>query len=299
MKTYSGYLTDIPRILNNSLADNLTWGMEMINDSIRYLVTKYYFNERTYTVTGVSGTQFYNLPPLVKKLINVTVTVGSVVWQPKECPTRQFWDSLNVVTFSSDFPQYFFVYNGQVGLYPTPSSNGNTITMNYKTRIPDLSQTDYITGTVSITNGSATVTGSGTTFTKAMAQGGWLRVSHSATDSANGDNQWYEISAWVSATSLTLKNVYGGATVTGGTFTIGEVPILPEDYQDLPLYRMGIVYYTTRFPPDPVRADQYQKLLDEGERKLNDEFGSKTSSIVLNATDEPLINPNLYLRNVS
>lgn len=298
MKSYTSYQNDIPRIINNSLADNLTWGTEVINDSIRYLVAKYYFNERSYTTTTTASTQFYNLPPQVKKIINMTITIGSVVWQPRECPTRQYWDALNVITFTQDFPSFFFVYNGQIGIYPTPASSSNTITMNYKTRVPDLSQVDYNTGTVAITNGSATVTGSGTTFTKAMAQGGWLRVSHSGTDAANGDNQWYEISSWTSATVMTLKNVYSGATVTGGSYTIGEMSILPEDYQDLPLYRMGLIYYTTRFP-DATRAEFYKSLWEEGEARLNEEFGSKTSSVILTDTDTPIINPNLYQKNIS
>lgn len=298
MKTYTSYQNDIPRIINNSASDNLTWATEMIMDSIRYLITKYYFNERSYTTTTVASTQFYNLPPLVKKLINVTVTIGGVVWQPKECPSRQMWDSLNVITFTQDFPSYFFVYNGQVGIYPTPSSSSNTITMNYKTRVPELSQIDYTTGTVAITTNTTAVTGSGTTWTKAMAQGGWLRVSHSGTDAANGDNQWYEIASVTDGTHLVLKNNYTGATVTGASYIIGEVSILPEDYQDLPLYRMGLIYYTTRFP-DPVRASMYQKLWDTGEEKLNEEFGAKTSSIVLNDTETIIQNPNLFVRSVS
>lgn len=298
MKSYTNYQDDIPRIINNSLTDNLTWATEVINDSIRYLVAKYYFNERSYTTTTTASTQFYNLPPLVKKLINLTVTIGSVVWQPRECPTRQYWDALNVITFTQDFPSFFFVYNGQVGIYPSPASSGNTITMNYKTRIPDLSQANYTTGTVAITTNTTTVTGSGTTFTKAMAQGGWIKVAHSATDAANGDNQWYEIDSWTSATVLVLKNKYTGATVSGGSYIIGEMSILPEDYQDLPLYRMGLIYYTTRFP-DATRAEFYQKLWDEGLERLNEEFGSKTSSVILTDTDTPIINPNLYQKNIT
>jgi len=299
MKTYTSFLTDIPRIINNSLTDNVTWAMEVVNDSIRYLVTKYYFNERTYPVPGgtVAMQQFYNLPPQVKKLINVTVKVGGVLWQPKECPTRQYWDALNVIPFYQDFPSLFFVFNGQVGIYPTPSSSTNVLTLNYKTRIPELSQADYTTGTVSITTDTTLVTLAGGTFTKAMCQNAWIKIAHSATDAANGDGQWYEVSAWGSASTLTLKNNYTGATVAGGSFILGECPILPEDYQDLPLYRMGVIYYTTRIP-DQTRATLYQKLYDEGELKLNEEFGSKTSNIELTDTEAPIINPNLFQRNV-
>jgi hypothetical protein len=305
MKTHSNYLADVPRIINNSLPDNITWAMEVINDSIRYLVSKYYLNERTYTTVTVAQQQFYNLPAQVKKLTNVTVKIGDVLWQPKESPTRQHWDALNVTTFYQDFPSYFFVFNGQVGIWPKPSSDGNVITMNYKTRIPDLSQADLaVTGSsgtvgISITTNTSTGTVIGATASQSMADSGWLRISHSSTNSMNGDNRWYEINSIdTTGKTIVLKNSYAGPTVTTGSFIIGESPILPEDYQDLPLYRMALIYYTTRFP-DATRAAEYQKLWDEGETRLNEEFGSKTSSVVLNDTDEPIYNPNLFTRQVS
>ena len=304
MKTYSSYagvgttIGDCQRIIGNSNADNLLWALEQINDANRYLVTKYYFNERSYIVSGgtVAQQQFYNLPPQVKKLINVTVTIGSVVWQPKECPTRADWDSLNVQIFYNDFPLYFFVYNGQVGIWPIPASNGNVLTFNYKTRIVDLTMADVTNSTnsttVSVTNNTTTVTASGNTFLNWMANQ-WIRIPYSSTNSTNGDNQWYQIASVTDATHLVLMNPYTGATVTAGNFTIGQVSILPEDYQDLPLYRMAIIYYTTRFP-DPTRAQIYQKLWDDGEARLNQEFGSKTSSVVLTDIPLPIQNPNLF-----
>jgi hypothetical protein len=298
MKTYSSYLTDIPRIINNSLTDNLTWGMETINDSIRYLVTKYYFNERSYTVPGgtVAQTQFYNLPPQVKKVINVTVTIGGVLWQPKECPSRQYWDYLNTITFYQDFPSFFFIMDGQVGIFPNPATSSNTITINYKTRIPELTMADVTqttsSQTVSITTATTTVTASGATFKKWMADQ-WIYLPLSSTDASSGDGQWYQIDSVTSGTVLVLKNAYTGATTTGASFTIGQVPILPEDYQDLPLYRMGLIYYTTRFP-DATKAGLYQGLWDNGLKALNEEYGSKTSSIILNETPGTLGNPALY-----
>lgn len=299
MKTYSSYVADIARVINNSSTDNVSWAMEVINDSLRYLTTKYYFNERSYPVPGgtVAQQQFYNLPPQVKKLINVTVTIGGVLWQPKECPSRQYWDSLNTITFYQDFPSFFFVYNGQVGIFPIPATSGSTITLNYKTRIIDLSQADYTTGTVSATMSSTAVTGSGTTFVNSMADS-WLRIAMSSSNTTNGDNQWYQISSVTSPTAIALKNVYSGSSLSGGSFTIGQAPILPEDYQDLPLYRMAIIYYTTRFP-DPIKSAQYQALYDAGLAALDEEFGSKTTNVVLTDTDEPVYNPNLFIRTSS
>lgn len=301
MKTYTSYQTDIPRIINNSLTDNVTWATEMINDSIRYLVTKYFFNERSYTTTTVASQQFYNLPPQVKKVINVTVNIGNVLWQPKECPTREFWDALNVISFTQDFPSYFYIYNGQVGIYPKPASSGNTISINYKTRIVDMSMADVTqttsSSTISATLGNTSIVTSSAAFLNWMA-GNWIRIPYSSTNSTSGDNQWYQIDTIGSPTLATMKNPYAGTTVTGANFTVGEVSILPEDYQDLPLYRMAIIYYTTRFP-DPVKAAQYQALWDAGEKKLNDEFGSKTDNVVLTDVDAPIINPNLFPRTVS
>ena len=242
------------------------------------------------------------MPPQVKKLINVTVSIGSVLWQPKECPTRADWDALNVQTFYNDFPLYFFVYNGQGGIWPTPSSNGNVITMNYKTRIVDLSMADVTdttsSQTVSITTNTATVTASGGTPFKKWMASQWIRIPYSTTDASSGDNQWYQISAVPSATTLTLMNNYTGATVTGAGFTIGQCSILPEDYQDLPLYRMGILYYTTRFP-DATRAQLYQKMWDDGIARLNDEFANKTTSPVLQDSPLQVANPNLFQKSLS
>lgn len=303
MKTYTSYINNIPRIINNSQADNQTWAMEVINDSTRYLVSKYYFNERSYTVPNgtQASTQFYNLPPQIKKLINVTITIGGVLWQPKECPSREFWDALNVITFTQDFPSFYFVFNGQVGIYPTPSSSGNTITLNYKTRITDLTMADVTstssTQTMAATLNSTTLTASGAVFKQWMA-GQWIRLDHSSTDAANGDAQWYQINSITNSTTAVLKNVYSGASVSGASFTIGEVSLLPEDYQDLPLYRMASIYYTTRFP-DPERATQYTDLYDKGVALLNEEFGSKSTSVVLTDTDQPIVNPNLFQKSIN
>ena len=52
MRTYTSYINDIPRYINNTLADNVTWATEEINQSLRYLTTKFYFNEKSYTVPG-------------------------------------------------------------------------------------------------------------------------------------------------------------------------------------------------------------------------------------------------------
>lgn len=284
--------------------------MEMINDALRYLTKKFYFNEQTYIVPNgtISQQRFYNLPPNVKNIINCTVTIGGILWTPKECSSRAEWDALHVMPFYQDFPSYFYVFNQQVGIFPDPASSGNTITINYKSRIPDLSMADvtYLSsfGTLSIITNTNMLTSSIPIFNQWMANGmsnanAWVRINSSITDSQNGDEQWYQIASITNGTTAILNNNYMGNSVTASiSFIIGQVPILHEDYQDLPLYRMAYLYYTTRVS-DPIRANLYEEKWRDGLDELNDEFGSKTTSVVLSDVDSPIVNPNLYVRSVS
>jgi hypothetical protein len=82
--------------------------------------------------------------------------------------------------------------------------------------------TEYSTGTVAVSNGSATVTGTGTTFTSAMT-GRQIVID-------DADGQVYYTVTYVSGTSLTLDRVYGGATDTSSTYSIGEYYVeFPSD----------------------------------------------------------------------
>lgn len=296
MKTTSSYQNDITRIIGNTDSDTASWCLEQVNDAIRYLSSKYYLNERSYNVPGgtVAQTQFYNLPPQVKKMINLTISIGSVLWQPKECPSREYWDSLNVITFYQDFPSFFFVYNGQVGIFPIPSSSGNPFTINYKINNRDLSIAD-VTGTVSVTINTNTVTGTG--FYNDMVNR-YIRIAPTSSNTTSGDNLWYQIASVTNSTTLVLYNNYTGNTVTSGTATIGEVSLVPEQYQDLPLYRMAYLYYTTRFP-DPTRAKLYKDQYEEGFLALDAEYGSKTTNVVIVDTDAPVYNPNLFISSIA
>lgn len=70
----------------------------------------------------------------------------------------------------------------------------------------------YSTGTVSISNDSKTVTGSGTTWTSAMVGRSILL-----------GELWYEITAFGSVTSLTIARGFSGATLSGSTYRIATV----------------------------------------------------------------------------
>src|SRR3990167_9112515 len=69
----------------------------------------------------------------------------------------------------------------------------------------------YETGTVTVANGSKTVTGSGTTFTAAIV-GRKIRIE--------SENAYYRISAFVSTTEITLEVAYQGTTQSGADYSI-------------------------------------------------------------------------------
>lgn len=78
---------------------------------------------------------------------------------------------------------------------------------------------NYTTGTISVTNGDATVTGSGTTWTTSTNAevGEYIQLP---------DDKWYKITAITDNTHLEVEIAYQGSTVSGETYTIspwGEV----------------------------------------------------------------------------
>lgn len=164
MKSYTTIRNYAASLSQNTSTTNLALFDQMINDSHRRFLEKYFFNESSTNITTVSGQQYYPLPFNYSKLKTGTLTIGSLKWNPTEILTRREWDSLNVFPYYADIPNNFFIYGGLFGIYPIPSTTGNVIGYNYKIRVPDLTFADYTTGTVAVTTNNQTVTGSGTAF---------------------------------------------------------------------------------------------------------------------------------------
>lgn len=132
------------------------------------------------------------------------------------------------------------------------------------------------TATFGTATGGSIVTASGTTFTADMV-GRWLQITQ--TTAANGgDNAWYQIGNYYSATQIGLKTPYQGEAITAGTatYTIGQVSPLPEAYQMAPIYRACALYWGVNNPgnPNSTLANYYWRLYDGGvEAGLSKEYG--------------------------
>lgn len=286
-------------LAQNTNTQNLAIFKGLINDTHRYLMQKYFFNEATTTIVTVANQQAYSLPYDYSKLKTGTITVGTLKWNPTQVLSEKDWENLTVFPLYSDIPNNFFIYNNQFKIWPIPSSSGNTITFNYQRRVTDLTLADYTTGTVSATNGSTTITGAGTGFlANYLAVAGsvlplnlWIKITP-----PSGDGNWYQISSITSATVLTLVNSYQGGTTSGASYTIGQMPLLLEDFHDLLVYRPLVIYFSS-INPQPQKAKEFQDLYDLGIKALDDYAGSKGLTVNLRGKINT-INGNLFPQSI-
>ena len=180
MKSYTNYLTQIARDLNKTGDTNFTpISSSWLNDGIRIAIgtsTNWKFLESTITTTTAAGTSVYFLPYNYDKLISVKILVGTYQYVVGIIKSRNEWNKVTSVVYQSDYPMYCYLNDRTIEFFPTPSTTGNTISIYYKKRVVDLQHVDYVTGSVTATNGSATIASAGTTFTPSMV-GRYFKVS--------------------------------------------------------------------------------------------------------------------------
>ena len=224
--------------------------------------------------------------------------MGNLRWNPHEVLTRQEWDNLNVFPYYADIPNNFFIWNYQFQLWPIPTVSGNIITFNYKRRIPDLSIADYVGSggvTITVTNGSNIITGSGTAFTvtnNAVSESRYIQIAQ-----PSGDNLWYQIQAVNSTTQITLMSPYQGLTASGvTTYTIGQMPVLLEDFQDMLLWKV-LTYYFSSTVDNPTKKKEFQDAYDTKLKLLEEYCGTKTIDVNLSRNTLQR-NPNMFPQNI-
>lgn len=275
MLTYTTRRNLFGKLSSDSGSANLTVGDTLMNEGDRKVITykPWGFREKTITKSTIASQQFYSIGN--GRVRNVTVTIGSTKYTPREVKTRDNWDRLNQSTSLSNTPEYYFVGDGRVGFYPTPSSStASAITVNLLQGHKDLSIADYSTGTITTTS-STTITGSSTVWTSQMA-GRWIRITDS--DTANtGDGQWYEISSVTSTTVLELVSPYLGTAITAGSaaYVIGQSSIIPEDFQMISLH-YALEQYFSYIQPEKDRAALAKQNFAEGLKALQIEYGGST-----------------------
>ena len=367
MKTFTNLKSLYTDLSNNTSTSNSSLGGQLISDQHRYLIQKYFDNERTYTTvtigaeditftgilaagarsatltsaldnitteqlvvfsnseqrtvrftqgstaiewdTGLTssatvdastvGVQSYPIPPQVSKIKNDTITVGQLVYTPAPVQSIQEWTMLNALPYTSDIPNYFFIYQNRVLFWPIPSTSGNIITFNYKGRVPDLSFEDYSTGSLtSVTVVDGTITGSTTAWnttgnfplnTAITYYNLFLRM-----DPPEGDGIWYQIKQFNSDTELELLHpVQNTASSTVASYTIGQMPILQEDFHDMLVHGSLKIYFSSILKD----KDKYAQFATEYQMRLDLlEAYAANKSVNVDLGSQPIPNnPNLYI----
>lgn len=270
------------------------------------------------TAISTVGVQKYAIPAVISKIKNSTINVGQLKYVPAPVMTRTEWDLLNFLPYTSQIVNYFFLYAGNVEFFPIPSSTGNIITFNHKSRVPDFSTSflfsdtsgtafvagspafDYQAGSLSgITLGSTSITGSGTSWNTTGKFPLNTDVSFNnlylVINPPSGDGLWYPISQFNSDTSLTLSLPILSApstTTAAHGYAIAQMPVLSEDFHDILPYDSLKTYFAS-VKKDAQMFKLYQSLVQERQDMMEEYLSDKTVNIDLGASPQ-LINANLY-----
>lgn len=302
MKSYTTMVTDIQNQIFDTSSATLAIIQQWLNNSIHRRTNDYrslVFLEKNSTIVTQQAQQYYPLPYDYGKLIRISIQVGNTLYSPAEAPNKLFWDRLNYVgqTNYQSQVQYFFYIQGspgnqQIGLYPTPSTQGYTINFYYQLRPRGLSQADYTTGTIynttttgagvvlvngltttsaGVTQVTGTTTGAGVVAWTSNMVGDWLQIPEST-----GDGYWYQIATVTPPNILTLNFVSNNPTIVNGaaSYTIGEMSVIPEGYEDI--IEEDVLARHYRRLQDMNMANLHQEMADERFEQLIADKGSKT-----------------------
>ena len=147
--------------------------------------------------------------------------------------------------------------------------------IDYIAKIPPMRE--YTTGTVSVTNGDATVTGTDTYFLTNVTAGQYFRVD---TVGIGDSSKWYKVSSVTSNTALELTAAYEDAGESGVEYTICSAPTMfPPEFHEFILYEAVSVAVATSDDPNTQvmiarRTDVLNRLnKNYKSRRSNSQFG--------------------------
>lgn len=175
------------------------------------------------------------------------------------------FDSITSPTFSvsSDFFSHYFIENRDFKMYPKPSDSDDLLIYSYLKNTEEFSREDEKTGTVTVTRGSFTVTGVGTTFTN-MKAGDYFQ---------SDDNLWYKIKKITTTTSLDLTSPYEADTKVGVSFKIGQVPLIDQQFHEMLAYKPISFLYRRR--EELEKAREYQRMWRDSIDEITKFAGAK------------------------
>lgn len=229
-----------------------------------------YINQDTQTASTVAAQQYYYYPVGTVSVDSATITIGSVQYTLTPIYDQYTWNFLNAMQIQpTAIPQFIFPRKDDFGIWPIPQA---IYTINFQRFFRDrnLLVPDYLTGTISLSASSPTITGSGTAFTPAMV-GRWFTVTDTTVP---GEGYWARIGGYTSGTILTMETDWWNANASGATYRIGETPEMPEEGHSMLAFGTAADFYGG-LRSDAVKATQFDNMFWSGSysnssRDMND-----------------------------
>lgn len=252
-----------------------------INQGLRLFknAARRYWTRKEVSANLVAGQQYYTFPEDMVRATEVRVFSNGMNFPVHQVDAEAMFNRVNIIpAMTINLPQYYFIRGrNEIGLWPIPSEDVvAALIVSYEPRLRDMSLDDTITN-IGVTNGSTTITSATNAFTPSM-----VGMSFSVTDGSDGN--WYPITAYNNAGSLTLENFYQGSTAVSAPSVIGSTPDIPEDYQ------LGLVYFAAyNFflkRKDNATATMYKALFEDLLQQYKEVYAAKTTGQVQQSMDD-------------
>lgn len=286
--TWTELYTKAQRLSRDNNADTLVQIKQDVNTGYGMFNARFgrYFIRKQQFTSLVAQQQIYQIPIDCIRVMGITTLVTATYQPPvKEIVSEFEWRQITSYPVASNWPTYYFMIgNDLLSLWPVPSQSvTNGLRFYYQPRDHDLSVDDVTstsTGfTVTVTNGTTTVTATGSAFNADMASL-YFQVTGVT------DNTWYEIVS-ATATTLTLKTPYVATSGGSKAWRVGQLSILPPEYNDVPMHYALANFFSAAGNED--RSAFHQKKFDYFMDSAEEEYSSSNSSNVITG-DELLIN---------
>ncbi len=273
--------TKFQRQARTSNADVLTQAQEDMNTGYTRFMARFarYFLRKQQFASLVANQGIYQQPVDAIRVDVVSILVTSTYEVPLiQVRSEQEWRYItSYKTLASNWPEYYMVLgNDKISIWPLPSQSvTNGIRYVYQPQASDLSQADTLSSTVgttvTVTAGSTTVTASGVSFNSDMA-------SLSFRPTGQTDLTWYEIFA-ANSTTLTLKTPYAGVSGSGKAWQIGQLSLLPVEFQDVPIDFALWRYFSAN--GNEVRAMEHKKYYEDAMSTAEAEYSSSGETLAI------------------
>jgi len=279
------------RLSRDTTAGTLTQGQQDMNQAYQMFNAKFgrYWSRKQQFTDVIDGQSIYQTPIDSIRIIGMTVKTadGDNSYSPpiKEIRSEYEWRLIKTVpNYASSWITYYYVLgNDEIEVWPVPSSDiPNGIRFYYQQQTPFLSVDDIISSalspaqTVTMVNGSATVTSTGSTFTNQL-----IGLSFQLTGVT--DLSWYEIVDVPTSSTLTLKSAFVGNSGSGLAFRIGQIPIIPGEYHDALVNYALYLFFSGK--GNEARSNQHLALYNASVDDAVQQYSSSTEGNIISDSE--------------